>query len=61
MITGITVKPGITGLAQIAGKYNTSAYDKLIYDLLLYTGRQRQNRPDDHAADIQSSADKKQY
>ena len=27
-------KPGITGLAQIAGKYNTSAYDKLIYDLL---------------------------
>ncbi|MCC8098399.1 MAG: sugar transferase, partial [Eubacterium sp.] len=28
------VKPGITGLAQIAGKYNTSAYDKLIYDLL---------------------------
>ena len=28
------VKPGITGLAQIAGKYNTSAYDKPIYDLL---------------------------
>ena len=28
------VKPGITGLAQIAGKYNTSAYDKMIYDLL---------------------------
>ena len=28
------VKPGITALAQIAGKYNTSAYDKLIYDLL---------------------------
>ena len=28
------VKPGITGLAQIAGKYNTNAYDKLIYDLL---------------------------
>lgn len=28
------VKPGITGLAQIAGKYNTSAYDKLVYDLI---------------------------
>lgn len=28
------VKPGITGLAQIAGKYNTTAYDKLIYDLI---------------------------
>lgn len=28
------VKPGITGLAQIAGKYNTNSYDKLIYDLL---------------------------
>lgn len=27
-------KPGITGLAQIAGKYNTTAYDKLIYDLI---------------------------
>ena len=28
------VKPGITGAAQIYGKYNTDAYDKLIYDLL---------------------------
>ena len=28
------VKPGITGLAQIAGKYNTTAYDKLIYDII---------------------------
>lgn len=28
------LKPGITGLAQIAGKYNTTAYDKLIYDLI---------------------------
>jgi exopolysaccharide biosynthesis polyprenyl glycosylphosphotransferase len=28
------VKPGITGLAQVYGKYNTSTYDKLIYDLL---------------------------
>lgn len=28
------VKPGITGLAQIAGKYNTTAYDKLVYDLI---------------------------
>lgn len=27
------VKPGITGLAQVYGKYNTPAYDKLIYDL----------------------------
>ena len=29
-----TVKPGITGMAQVYGKYNTSAYDKLIYDLM---------------------------
>lgn len=28
------VRPGITGLAQVNGKYNTSAYDKLVYDLL---------------------------
>lgn len=28
------VKPGITGLAQISGKYNTTAYDKLVYDLI---------------------------
>ena len=28
------VKPGITALAQIAGKYNTTAYDKLVYDLI---------------------------
>lgn len=28
------VKPGITGMAQVYGKYNTTAYDKLIYDLL---------------------------
>lgn len=28
------VKPGVTGLAQVNGKYNTSAYDKLVYDLL---------------------------
>lgn len=27
------VKPGITGLAQVFGKYNTTPYDKLIYDL----------------------------
>lgn len=29
-----SVKPGITGFAQIYGKYNTAAFDKLIYDLL---------------------------
>ncbi|WP_019551916.1 sugar transferase [Propionispira raffinosivorans] len=28
------VKPGITGLAQVYGKYNTTPYDKLIYDLM---------------------------
>jgi len=28
------VKPGITGMAQVYGKYNTTAYDKLIYDLM---------------------------
>lgn len=28
------VKPGITGLAQVYGRYDTSAADKLIYDLL---------------------------
>ncbi|WP_373325434.1 sugar transferase [Sporomusa paucivorans] len=28
------VKPGITGLAQVNGKYNTTPYDKLIYDLI---------------------------
>ena len=55
------VKPGITGLAQIAGKYNTSAYDKLIYDLLYIQDVSVKTDPDDHAADIQSSADKKQY
>lgn len=28
------VKPGITGMAQVYGKYNTTPYDKLIYDLI---------------------------
>lgn len=28
------VKPGITGLAQVNGKYNTTPYDKLVYDLI---------------------------
>lgn len=28
------IKPGITGLAQVYGKYNTTAYDKLVYDLI---------------------------
>ncbi|SFM05142.1 sugar transferase [Pelosinus propionicus] len=28
------VKPGITGMAQVYGKYNTTPYNKLIYDLL---------------------------
>lgn len=28
------VKPGITGMAQVYGKYNTTAYDKLVYDLM---------------------------
>ncbi|VBB09399.1 bacterial sugar transferase [Lucifera butyrica] len=28
------VKPGITGMAQVYGKYNTTARDKLIYDLI---------------------------
>lgn len=30
----LRVKPGITGLAQVAGKYSTPARDKLIYDIL---------------------------
>lgn len=30
----MNVKPGITGLAQVYGKYNTTPYDKLIYDLV---------------------------
>ena len=30
----MNVKPGITGLAQVYGKYNTTAYDKLVYDLM---------------------------
>jgi exopolysaccharide biosynthesis polyprenyl glycosylphosphotransferase len=28
------VKPGITGMAQVFGKYNTTPYDKLVYDLM---------------------------
>ena len=28
------VKPGITGMAQVYGKYNTTSYNKLVYDLL---------------------------
>ena len=28
------VKPGITGLAQVYGKYNTTPVDKLVYDLM---------------------------
>ena len=28
------VKPGITGLAQVFGKYNTTAEDKLVFDLI---------------------------
>lgn len=28
------VKPGITGLAQVYGKYNTTPLDKLVYDLM---------------------------
>ena len=28
------MKPGITGMAQVYGKYNTTAFDKLVYDLM---------------------------
>ena len=28
------VRPGITGMAQVNGKYNTTVYDKLVYDLM---------------------------
>ena len=28
------VKPGITGLAQVYGTYNTTPFDKLVYDLM---------------------------
>ncbi|WP_312518525.1 sugar transferase [Anaerospora sp.] len=28
------VKPGITGMAQVYGKYNTTPYNKLVYDLI---------------------------
>jgi len=28
------IKPGITGIAQIAGKYNTGPREKLVFDLL---------------------------
>ena len=29
-----TVKPGISGLAPVVAKYNTTPYDKLVYDLM---------------------------
>lgn len=29
-----SIQPGITGMAQVYGKYNTTAYNKLIYDLM---------------------------
>jgi lipopolysaccharide/colanic/teichoic acid biosynthesis glycosyltransferase len=32
------VKAGLTGLAQVQGKYNTSVRDKLKYDLLYING-----------------------
>ena len=32
------VKPGITGLAQVYGKYNTTPFDKLVYDLMYIQG-----------------------
>ena len=32
--TGLKVKGGLTGYAQIYGKYNTTAYDKLKLDLM---------------------------
>lgn len=32
------VKAGLTGLAQVQGKYNTSVWDKLKYDLLYING-----------------------
>ena len=32
------VKAGLTGLAQVQGKYNTSVQDKLKYDLLYING-----------------------
>ena len=28
------IQPGITGMAQVYGKYNTTAYNKLVYDLM---------------------------
>lgn len=28
------VKPGITGMAQVYGKYNTTPFDKLVYDIM---------------------------
>jgi exopolysaccharide biosynthesis polyprenyl glycosylphosphotransferase len=28
------VKPGITGMAQVHGRYNSTPYDKLVYDLI---------------------------
>jgi lipopolysaccharide/colanic/teichoic acid biosynthesis glycosyltransferase len=30
----LQVKAGLTGYAQVFGKYNTSAYDKLLLDLM---------------------------
>lgn len=30
----LSVKGGLTGYAQVYGKYNTSAYDKLLMDLM---------------------------
>ena len=28
------VKPGITGVAQVRGRYNTTVYSKLLFDLI---------------------------
>ena len=34
------VKPGITGFAQVHGKYNTLPQDKLVYDLITFSAAQ---------------------
>lgn len=57
----LKMKAGLTGYAQVYGKYNTTSYDKLKLDLTYIRNYSSASRPEAHPDDTEDHDAQREY